>query len=67
MLTTGANWGGPIKDFTLTIDKGAPENLVSFCGEGVKKIGPTTFEMKATDFYPEKDIHILLLKPSGAL
>ena len=67
VLTTGANWGGPIKDFTLTIDKGAPENLVSFCGEGVKKIGPTTFEMKATDFYPEKDIHILLLKPSGTL
>ncbi|AOF91787.1 DUF4424 domain-containing protein [Sinorhizobium sp. RAC02] len=66
ILTTGANWNGPIKDFSLTIDKGAAENLVSFCGEGVKKTGPTTFEMKAKDFSPDKDIEILLLKPSGA-
>ena len=66
ILSTGANWGGPIKDFSLTIDKGAPENLVSFCGEGVKKIGPTTFEMKAKDFTPTNEIDILLLKPSGA-
>jgi len=66
ILSTGANWGGPIKDFSLTIDKGAAENLVSFCGEGVKKIGPTTFEMKAKDFTPTNEIDILLLKPSGA-
>ena len=66
VLSTGANWGGPIKDFSLTIDKGAPENLVSFCGNGVKKTGPTTFEMKATDFTPENEIDILLLKPSAA-
>lgn len=66
VLTTGANWSGPIKDFSLTIDKGAPENLVSFCGEGVRKTGPTTFEMTAKDFYPEREIDILLLKPSEA-
>lgn len=65
ILTTGANWGGPIKDFSLTIDKGAAENLVSFCGEGIKKTGPTTFEMKATDFTPSNEIDILLLKPSA--
>lgn len=66
VLTTGANWMGPIKKFTLTIDKGEPDNFVSFCGTGVKKTGPTTFEMTATDFYPEKDIDILLLVPSQA-
>ena len=66
VLTTGANWNGPIRDFTLTIDKGAPENLVSFCGEGVKKTGATTFELKARDFTPDKDIDILLLKPTAA-
>lgn len=65
ILTTGANWDGPIRDFSLTIDKGAPENLVSFCGEGVKKTGPTTFTMTAKDFTPEKDIDILILKPGG--
>lgn len=67
ILKTGANWFGPITDFTLTIDKGAPENLVSFCGTGVKKIGPTTFQMKAKDFWPESDLHILILKPQPKL
>lgn len=62
VLTTGANWSGTIQDFTLTIDKGAPENLVSFCGSGVRKTGPTTFEMSATDFFPERDINVLILR-----
>ncbi len=62
VLTTGNNWFGPIKSFTLTLDKGDPKNLISFCGEGVKKIGPTTFQMKKTDFYPQKELDILLLK-----
>ena len=32
VLRTGANWSGPIKEFRLVIDKGDPDNLVSFCG-----------------------------------
>ncbi|MGE0502958.1 MAG: DUF4424 family protein [Rhizobiaceae bacterium] len=64
VLTTGGNWGGgTIGDFTLTIDKGSTKNLVSFCGAGVKKIGPTTFQMKATDYYPARDVDVLILKP----
>lgn len=69
VLTTGSNWAlGTIGDFKLTIDKGDPAALVSFCGTGVKKTGPTTFEMRAKDFYPERDINILILVPpdSGA-
>jgi hypothetical protein len=63
VLTSGGNWaGGLIGDFQLTIDKGDPGNLVSFCGTGVKKIAPTQFQMSATDFYPEKDIHVLILE-----
>jgi hypothetical protein len=65
VLTTGANWYGPIKEFRLTIDKGDKANFISFCGEGVKKTGPTTFEMKKTDFSPEQDIDILLLVKVG--
>ncbi|MER9073534.1 DUF4424 domain-containing protein [Mesorhizobium sp. M0904] len=65
ILTTGGNWAsGNIGTFKLTVDKGDPRNLVSFCGENVRKIGPTTFEMKAQNFYPEHDINILLLEPS---
>ncbi|MDI6027951.1 DUF4424 domain-containing protein [Corticibacterium sp. UT-5YL-CI-8] len=64
ILTTGGNWSlGTIGDFTLTIDKGDPKNLVSFCGKDVKKIGPTTFQMKAKDYYPEHDVDILIMKP----
>lgn len=62
--STGANWSGPIKKFHLTIDKGRPENLVSFCWNGdVKKTSPTTFEMEAEDFYPpwNRELEILIL------
>lgn len=62
ILKTGAHWGGStIEKFTLTVDKGSERNLVSFCGQDVKKIGPTTFRMEATNFYPERDLDILVL------
>jgi hypothetical protein len=61
ILTTGANWSGPIGKFKLTVDKAREKDFVSFCGTGVKKVGPTTFEMSATDFYPQKDLHVLFL------
>jgi hypothetical protein len=64
--STGANWGGPIHDFRLTIDKGDPKALISFCWDGkVTKTGPTTFTMSARDFLPpsDRELEILLLKP----
>jgi Domain of unknown function (DUF4424) len=61
VLSTGANWSGPIKHFELTVDKGNPANYISFCGTGVKKTGRTTFQMTAEDFYPEHDLDILIL------
>jgi len=70
--STGSNWSGPIKRFKLTIDKGRPENLVSFCWDGkVTKTSPTTFEMEATDFYPpaDRELEILILNrqaPQGS-
>jgi hypothetical protein len=64
ILKTAANWAGAIDRFHVTIDKGKPGNLVSFCGTGVKKTGPTTFEMSVENFYPERDLDILIL--SGA-
>lgn len=61
VLSTGANWAGPIGTFRLIVDKGVTENLVSFCGEGVEKTGPTTFEAVYEDFYPWNDIEVLFL------
>ena len=65
VLVTGGNWKKPIGDFRLVVDKGSPRNLVSFCGSGVKKIGPTQFEMRRTNWRPEKDLSILLLVSRG--
>ena len=65
ILMTGNNWAGPIGKFTLTVDKGKPENIISLCGDGIKKTGPTTFEMQKTEFYPERDLEILLLVPAN--
>ena len=61
VLKTAANWSGPIKAFRLVVDKQYPDNLVSFCGQGVRKTGPTTFEMTKTDFTPAQDLSILIL------
>ncbi len=61
ILKTAQNWYGNIDNFRLVVDKGSTRNLVSFCGENVKKIGPTTFEMRVEDFYPENDLNILIL------
>lgn len=61
VLKTGANWAGPIKDFRLVVDKGRPNRLVSFCLPNVKKISPTSFEVRAKDFTPDKDLKILLI------
>jgi hypothetical protein len=63
ILTTANNWRGPIGRFRLTIDKGAPENLVSLCADGIRKTGPTTFEWTATDFRPTRELTVLFLRP----
>ncbi|MCE1234899.1 MAG: DUF4424 domain-containing protein [Hyphomicrobiales bacterium] len=62
VLTSGANWKGPIRDFRLVVDKGDPKNLVSFCATGVKKIAPTRFEVRYKDFTPKQDLNVLIVK-----
>lgn len=62
VLKTGANWLGPIKHFRLVVDKGRPENLVSFCMDGVKKISPTQFEVVRTNFEPTRDLDVFLVE-----
>lgn len=61
VLITGANWSGPIRDFRLVVDKGSPDNLVSFCAEGVRRISPTQFEVRHTDYTPTRDLNVLIL------
>lgn len=61
ILTTGANWAEPIGDFRLVVDKGSSRNLVSFCGEGVRKISPTRFEIRRRNYTPTHDLSVLIL------
>ena len=61
ILKTGANWSGPIKEFRLVVDKGEPDSLVSFCGQDVKKISETQFEMRKIEFTPDGNLAILIL------
>lgn len=66
VLRTANSWAGPIGTFRLTVDKGAAENIVSLCAEGLKKTGPTTFVMEKTDYTPKDDLRILIVEPFKA-
>ena len=61
ILTTGANWAEPIGEFRMVVDKGRSRNLISFCGEGVRKISSTRFEVRRTNFTPTRDLSVLIL------
>lgn len=63
ILTTGANWRSPIGRFRLVVDKGKPGNLVSFCATGVRKIGPTRFEVLRRNWRPDRDLQVLIIEP----
>lgn len=63
VLKTGGNWAKPIGDFRLVVDKGSPKNLVSFCATDTKKIGPTQFEIRKTNWTPPRDLNVLILIP----
>ena len=62
VLKSGANWKGPIKNFRLVVDKEKPSNFVSFCGDGLKKITPTRFELRKTNFEPTANLDILVVE-----
>jgi hypothetical protein len=61
ILTTGGNWRSPIGDFRLVVDKGDPNTIVSFCGEGVRRISPTQFEVRHRNWRPDRDLAVLLV------
>ncbi|NBE09212.1 DUF4424 family protein [Paragemmobacter ruber] len=63
VLRTANSWAGPIGDFRLTLDKGAEENIISLCAEGVEKTGPTTFEIRKRNYSPDRDLDILIVTP----
>ena len=63
ILRTANTWLGPIGEFRLVIDKMKPENLISLCINGIRKIAPTQFEFRATNYTPDQDLDILVVRP----
>jgi hypothetical protein len=66
-LTTGANWRGPIRDFTLIIQKPSPDTLVTMFGnpqtQAMEKTQPGTLIFHATDFVPREELRFLFVRP----
>jgi hypothetical protein len=65
ILTSANTWKGPIGRFRLTVDKGKPANIVSFCGDGVRKTGPTTFSLERRNFRPDRELKVLVVQTQG--
>jgi hypothetical protein len=61
VITSGGNWAGPIGKFHLVIDKAYADNLVSFCGDGFKKVSGTRYETTKTNYLPDRNIDVLIL------
>ena len=61
ILTTGGNWRSPIGDFRMVVDKGSPNAIISFCGEGVRRISPTRFEVRHRNWRPDRDLAVLIV------
>jgi len=45
----------------MVIDKGSPTSIVSFCGEGVRRISPTRFEVRHRNWRPDRDLAVLII------
>lgn len=61
VLLSGANWAGPIRDFRLVVDKGNPRSLISFCGNGVRRLDDRRFEVRYQNFTPDRNLDILIV------
>jgi hypothetical protein len=63
ILTTGANWKGPIKSFKLTIAKRSSSDRVSTCISDTRRLSPTTFEVVRSNFVPTDDLRFVFFAP----
>jgi Domain of unknown function (DUF4424) len=59
-------WSGPAGRFSLVIDKAYPDNLVSFCADGARKVSSTRYELKRSNYAPDRNIDILILDKNAA-
>jgi hypothetical protein len=61
ILTTGANWKGPIGHFKLTLLKTSPRDVISTCISDTRRVSDTAFEVVRENFTPTEDLKILFV------
>ena len=59
ILTTGANWRGPIGHFRLEIFDEDPL-LISTCFEGLQRVADNRYVFEAHDFVPTENLSVVL-------
>jgi hypothetical protein len=63
ILVTANNWQGAINDFSLTIKKRNPTDLVSLCFDAdLKKTDSLTFVFHQKNFKPKHDLNLLFVR-----
>lgn len=45
------------------VDKGAPDTLVSFCGQDVRRLDATRFGVVRENWRPDRDLRVLFMVP----
>jgi len=60
VLKTGANWARPIRNFHLSIEKGA-NAIVSYCPGKLTPSDKLALDASATDFTPNRDLKLLFV------
>ena len=64
ILTTANNWSGPIRKFRLSVVADSPDDIVLTCMPGLKRIGPSRYEMARSDFRPDRKLDLEILQPA---
>jgi len=65
ILTTANNWHGPIKDFRLTIEKKADEEVSTCFDPRIRLTGNNRYESRVRNFVPERDLKVFFFSSKG--
>jgi hypothetical protein len=63
VLTSGANWRGPIRDFRLVVDNPDPKVILTYCAPGQRSPSPRRVVWRKRDFVPDEDLSVGFLLP----
>lgn len=65
ILSTGANWRGPIGAFNLVVEAPEDWDFAFLCLPGVQRISQSRLEFHAENFVPTQDLSIYISRAAG--